>query len=623
MSRGVGGGGRAARVVLAAVLAIGAAAFAAGPDDVRVRALVDRSEIGADEDLRLTVEVVGSNLENVGPPDMSNLGDFDMSAGPAVSTRYQWINGVSSSSRTYTYGLTPKSTGRLTVPALTLLVQGRTYRTQPIEVTVVPRGTVRSPYGSPPPQPPQRGAGPQAGGPSSRAPGKPAALRARVELDARTVYVGQQVTLRFLLDTQTEVLPPIEVPENPAFPGFWTEVIKLPEDAEIRPISIDGQPWSEITIMKRALFPTTTGTLTVPPMALQVRVRRHGNDPFESFFFTPTETVTRRSDPVSVQVLPLPAAGKPAGFSGAVGTFSLAVTSDRDATRVNDAVGLKIKVSGEGSLGSAQAPEIPTLPDFKTLDPKVSSDTSVQADRLRSEKTWDYVVIPLAPGAQAIPALSFSYFDPRAREYRTVSSRPITLQVARGEEGAGAASTGVAQSDVRLLRRDIHFVKLLRGPLRDESRPFYRSPLFLVLLLCPVAADVGAWAWARRRDDSPAAERTRRERRARALARRRFKEARRRLRPDTSRAFYAAVAQALTDYVGDKFGSAGAGLTHQRIEELLAEHGAGEAERLAFHRCLEDCDFARFAPASSDAATMRRVLLSAEETLASLERSLR
>lgn len=92
--------------------------------------------------------------------------------------------------------------------------------------------------------------------------------------------------------------------------------------------------------------------------------------------------------------------------------------------------------------------------------------------------------------------------------------------------------------------------------------------------------------------------------------------------PGTSRAFYAAVAQALTDYVGDKFDISGAGLTHQRIEELLAEHGASEAQRTAYHRTLEACDYARFAPASSSESQMQRTLENAEKVLVGLEKAL-
>src|SRR5262249_2124970 len=143
----------------------------------------------------------------------------------------------------------------------------------------------------------------------------------------------------------------------------------------------------------------------------------------------------------------------------AVGSFTMSLSADRNASRVNDAVGLKIKVAGEGSLGSVAAPVIPELSDFKKFDPKVSSTSSVTDDRLRSEKVWDYVVIPLAAGTQTVPPVEFSFFDPRTKAYRTLSSQPVSIQVGKGDDTPGGSLPMVAQSDVRLLRRDMRYVK--------------------------------------------------------------------------------------------------------------------------------------------------------------------
>ena len=196
------------------------------------------------------------------------------------------------------------------------------------------------------------------------------------------------------------------------------------------------------------------------------------------------------------------------------------------------------------------------------------------------------------------------------------------IQVARGEGDGGSPYGPVAQNDVRRLSTDIHYIKQATGGLRDRSRPFYRTNLFAALLLMPVAADLGILALVLGRDRRHATARSRRERRARRVGRRRLKEALRRMTPASSRTFYAAVAQALTEYVADKFDTSAAGLTHQRIEELLASRGAREGLRRSFHRCLEACDFARFAPASADVGEMARVLRGAEDILIELERSL-
>ena len=625
-SRGVatgrGGAARSAVVYLVALLAAwmcaGVPAHAQG---IGVRARVDRENIEDGGQTSLLVEVFGPSLGEVGPPDVSGITDFDIVGGPMTSNRFQWINGRTSATRSYTYLLRPRRTGSLRIPPLGLLVNGRTFRTEAVNVEVFPAGSA----GAPGPHPSPPGAGPGGGG----GPGRPARpgegtsmVRVVADVDTRTAYVGQQVTLRVLLDTQTEILN-LGMKDTPTFPGFWAEEIKVPENLEMRRVVNGADTYSEYTLMKRALFPTGSGTLTIPPLSYQIQVRRRSQDPIESFFFTPTETITRRTEPIAIRIQPLPSGSRPDGFSGAVGNFTLAVNADRKDSRVNDAIGVKVRVAGEGNLNAVNALPLPDLSDFKQYSPKISASTSVVGDRLRGEKVWDYVLIPLAPGQQTIPPVRFSFFDARAGTYRTVASPPLTIQVARGEDGDAGTGAGLAaQRDVRQLRRDIRFIKQAPDGLRDKSVPMYRAPWFIALVLLPLAADVGLFAFTRTRDSQRAHARQRRERRARSLARRRLKEARRRLSPSMARAFYAEVAQALTEYVAAKFDTSASGLTHDRIEELLATRGAAEEDRRTFHRCLEACDYARFAPTSSGSEEMRRTLLAAEEILVRLERSL-
>jgi hypothetical protein len=584
--------------------------------EIEVAAEVDRARVRLGQALQLTIIVSGAASGQVSRPDLSRLTDFDIVGGPSVASSFRWINGRTESSRTFTYALRPKRSGTLRIPPLGILHEGRTYRTGALQVTVLPGGA------QPPPDPRQPGGQrpPPGAGRGGAAP-PPAEVRLKVEVDRRSAVVGEQITVRFLLASQTELLN-FQLAENPTFPGFWTEEVELPENLELKRVRIDGELYNELTLMKKVLFPTSAGRLTIPAVTYRVQVRRRSQDPFESFFFTPTETLMRSSEPVAIDVRPLPEEGRPAGFSGAVGRFEIAVAADRQEARVNDAVGLRVTIAGEGSLNAVPAPPIDGLSDFKKLEPKVTSGSTVRGDTFRSEKVWDYVVIPLAAGEQEIPPVTFTYYDPHAKGYRELASGAIPIRVARGDGPAGGAIVPVAQSDVRRLGSDIHYIKLAPGGLADRSGLFHRSPLFAALVLVPLLADAGIAVAVRLRAPSRERSRLRRERRARAAARRRLKEARRRLSPATSRAFYAAVAQALTGYVADKFDAAGAGLTHQRIEELLAGHGAAETERAAFHRSLEACDFARFAPASSGEAEMRRALESAEQVLVALERSL-
>jgi oxygen tolerance protein BatD len=613
--------GRALRWLAGATLVGSMAGGALIAQEINVRSQAMPSRVGEGEEVTLVVEVSGSSFDQVAPPDLSALDDFEVLGGPSRSSRFQWVNGQTSSSLTFSYVLKPRRVGSLTIPPLGLLVRGRTYRTRPVTVEVVGGRGGGTPPGGPanPPVGPGFGGRPSAPaeGRGEGAPGPD--LRVRAEVDARTAYVGQQLTVRFLLDTQTEVLN-LQLKESPSFPGFWVEEIKLPENLDMKRVQIGTEVYNEYTLMKRALFPTSGGTLTIPPVTYQIQVRRRSRDPMESFFFAPTETLLRRTDPIPITVEPLPSP-KPPGFSGAVGNFTLAVSADRKESQVNDAVGVKVRISGEGNLNALSASPLPELSDFKQYPPKITSSTSLQGDRLRGEKTWDYVLIPLAPGTQSVPPVVLSFFDPKAAQYRSVSSQPLTIQVAKGDQGPGAPLvTGMAQSDIKPLRRDIHYIKMAPNGLSDRSRPVYRSPFYAAALLLPLLLDLGLFVYIRRQDLSRANRRSRRERRAGARAHRALKEARRRMGPATARAYYAAVAQALTEYLADKFDTSAVGLTHQRIEELLVSRGASEELRSRYHRCLEACDYARFAPTSAGHAEMLRTLQEAEGILTNLER---
>ena len=618
--RRVAVGGRAIRIapILFGFLALAMTGEAARAQETRVRASVDRTRIRPGDRITLTIDIQGGASDQATAPDLSRIVDFDVVGGPSVSTRFQWVNGRSTSSKRFRYSLRPRKAGRLRIPPIGLLIAGRTHTTRALAVEVARAGGRPAPGSG-------RGPGTQTPVPDRSAPDDSSRsttedVRVRAEVDLREVFVGQQVTLSFILDTQPDLLG-VAPQASPAFPGFWAEEIKLPDNFDARRVQVAGLPYTRYTLMKRALFPTRTGELTIPAVTYQVQVRRRPADPIQSFFFSSIDTLMRSTQPVTIRVMPLPEESKPPEFAGAVGDFALSVTADRTESLVNDAIGLKVRIAGEGNLNAVTSPPLPDLADFKQYPPRVASKSSVRRDRLRGEKVWDYVLIPMAPGEQTIAPVRFSFFNPKEGEYRTVWSAPIAIQVARGEGEEGSPYGTVAQSDVKRLRRDINYIKLAADGLRDQSRPFYRTAWFTLLLLIPVTADVGIFAFALRRDRWRANARFRRRRGARRVASRRLKEASRRMTPTMSRAFYASLAQALTEYVADKFDTPGAGLTHQRIEELFASSGVPDHLRRGFHRTLEVCDFARFAPGAADADQMARALKGAEETLAALDRS--
>jgi len=583
----------------------------------RVRAAVEPDRVEEGGEVVLTLEITGSSQAPEEPPDLNRVPGFVLAAGPSVSSFFQWVNGRTTTSRTYTYTLLPQGVGSKVIPPLVVSLEGRTYRTDPIHVEVVPRGSPAGGAGNPPPSS-SPFADPGLRRRLATPPPEQASIFVEAHVDKPEVYSGEQVTLSYQVYTQLEIAQ-LSLQDQPTYPGFWVEELKTDPRYEPRSVTRSEGTFTEYTVLKKALFPTNPGTQKIPPLTFHFAVRRRGLDAFDSFFFRSTESVFRSTQALTVRVKPLPEEGRPPDFTGAVGRFDLNVLADRTNTRVNDAVGLKVRVEGQGNFNTLGAPIFPLLHDFKQYDPKVDEAMQAKGGTLVGEKDWNYVLIPLAPGRQEIPPIRFSFFDPQTARYQVLRSDPILLEVAKGDLTEVPIQPGPSRSEIAVLGSDIRYIKLGGERIADEGEGFFAGRPLLTILLAPAILNVSLLVVARRRAVMAGNEASFRRRRARRTARQRLSRARAHLAPERSRHFYQELASALTSYLGDKVGVSASGLTYDRIEEILLGAGVEPTVRLRFRRCLETCDFARFAPTSSARAEMERALSESAGVIETLE----
>ena len=609
------GPGRLAAVA-ALLAAVAPPALAA---DLQASATVDRDRLGIEDTLVLTVRAEGTDAGRVNPPSLSGLRDFRVVQGPGTSTQFQWVNGRAFAAKSFTYVLMPQRAGHVQIPALTLEGAGSTLRTEAIAVEVI-QGSVTPPAGRRLPAP-GRPSPPGTRQPpaSAPAPSGSAQVKVEAELDRERAYVGQQVTLTYRIFTQLDITG-LELTEAPAYPGFWVEDLKVDPNPVGRRAVRDGQEYTEFTVMKKALFPTRAGRLEIPALTFSLGVRGAGGDPFEGMFFGTGQTLYRKSPARVVEVEPLPEEGRPASFGGAVGRFRLTVTPDRQESKVNDAISLRVRVDGDGNVRSVTTPALPALADFKAYDPKVDEKSAPEGDRLKGSKTWDFVLLPLAAGLQEIPPIEFSYFDPGSSRFHTLRSPPIRLQVARADSEAGPSLAAVQPREVRPMASDIRHLRPAPARLVDRSRRGIGGPLLAVALFVPVAGNLllGLGRW--RREALQADRGSLRRRRAGRAARRALKQAA--AVDGAPSRFYEAVSRALREYVADKLDRAAAGLTLQEIEQALEAAGVNSADRLLLHGCLEACDRGRFAPASARTAARADLVGQARRAVDRLESQL-
>jgi hypothetical protein len=620
--RTIGRRGHAGRSVRAALLLflflICAAGLSAAAQDASFQASANRTKIAMGDQVEVSFQLTGTQSgKNFQPPDFR---DFLVLSGPNQSTNFQMINGAVSTSITYGYVLQPRREGDLVIGPATVEFQGNRYSTSPLTISVSKAGS-RPPGQAPPAQDDDIGA--QIGD----------NLFLRVELDKRSAYQGEQITATYKIYTRVNVVN-YNLSKVPSYTGFWSEELDVPQQVQLSTETYQGKQYRVGVLKKVALFPQRSGTLDLGPMdiecVVQVQSRKRSNDIFDQFFNDPffgnarnvNYTVSTKTERITVK--PLPPEGAPAGFSGAVGKFTMEAWPDREQVAENEPVTFRVKISGTGNIRLLQAPELKVSSDFDRYDPKVSDQISKDNAVISGVRTFEYLLIPRHAGEQRIPSLSFSYFDPSKKSYATLRSREVTIQVSKGSESAAAAAagTGLSREDVKLLGEDIRFIKSEDVSLTRRGDRFAGSPLFFVMAASPVAF-LGLFLIVVRRREKMLGDVTGlRSRRARNVARKRLARAKHLLGGDDREAFYTEVSRALWGYSADKLGIPQADLAVGAISAGLTRRGARGESVAELSRIIEVCDFARFAP-DPEHRGMEEVYGRAEKLILELEGALR
>jgi hypothetical protein len=573
--------------------------FSASPiaaqDDISFTAKVDRTSLSTDQTLTLELTLSGAFV-NAGKPDFPALQGFSV-VGSSQSSQFSMVNGKTSSQVSFIYQLQPTQTGDLTIPAISIQAGGHTYQTDPITVKVT------------------QGAAPPAAQSPGEAPADTAApqtldgqdLYVEAEVDNATPFVGQQITYTFRLYQGVQFFnqPQLDWPEFTGFLGYdLSPNTQYYQDVASRQYLV--------TEVRRALFPTAPGQITVDAATLSVP---------GGFFDRGTQLQTN-AVAVDVQALP---AGAPADFTNAVGEFALEATVEPAETYVNEPVTLRVRVHGVGNINVLPDPtdiSADAFPGWRVYDAQVTTDVSQDGNVIQGEKTFERLLVPKTEGTLTIPAFALTYFDPESGTYQHAETAPLQVNVAAGEtEAPGAIIIGGDKQDVVVLGSDIRHIKPAPPALVAGHPSLLNNPLYWMGWGLPLLTVVGTWLWQRRQQTLANDVAYARLLRARKSARKRLAEARKLATSDDAAAndaAYAAVARALTHYLGDKFNLPAAGLTRDAIRQTLAAKAVPEEMTARLLDCLDWADSGRFAPVAAG-KSVHELVKEAEATIAALE----
>jgi hypothetical protein len=327
------------------------------------------------------------------------------------------------------------------------------------------------------------------------------------------------------------------------------------------------------------------------------------------------------SEPVSVQVRDLPS--QPANFVGAVGKFSFSGSLDKNSVKSNEAVTLKLTVSGSGNLTLINPPKIELPQDFEAYEPKISDKIIASDNGLSGSKTFEYLFIPRYAGNFTIPAIPFVFFNPATRQFETRATEAFNIKVEKGSDDANTSVvSSFSKEDLKMIGKDIRFIKQNQSKLKPKGSSFYGTFEFYGVYTLSLAAFAVFYVFNRKKIKENANVTLVRNKRANKVALKRLKEASGFLKNNQAEQFYEAVIKALWGYLSDKLSIPVAELNREKTSKNLLSKGIDQETVTQLMGIIDDCEFARYAPAAFS-GTMKEIYDGAAKVMGIFEKQIK
>lgn len=534
---------------------------------------------------------------------VGNITDFDILMGPTQSSSSSTsiINGVRTSSRTLTFTciLRPKKEGTCTIPAATIMAEDKQMTSKELTVKVLP--------------PDQRSSAASSSG-SQTSRGSSTSQSGQINDDdlfivatvnKKKVYEQEAILLTYKIYTTVNLTNVSG--KMPDLKGFHTQEVEMPKgNREFQLEHYKGRNYRTIVWSQYVLFPQQSGQLEIPSITFEgtIAQRVQNYDPFEAFFNGGNSYVnvqkTIRTPRLTIDVSPLPA-GKPASFCGGVGDFSISSSISTTELKENEAVTLKLVISGTGNMKLIKTPEVKFPADFEVYDPKVDNKFTLKVGGQAGNKVIEYLAIPRFGGNYTIPPVEFSYFDVKSGAYKTLKTPEYSLNVAKGN---GSSSTSapvsyVSKEELRLLGQDIRYINLKNTDYRPKGQFFFGTIGYWLWYIVPFAAFLVIVIIYRKQAVENANMAKVKTKKASKVATRRLKVAKQKMQQKDKAGFYDEVLKALWGYLSDKLSMPVSELSKDNIATKLVECQVSEDLIEECANIISECEFARYAPTLS------------------------
>jgi hypothetical protein len=500
--------------------------------------------------------------------------DFEVVSGPFESRMTQNVNGVVSSQITLSWGLVARKEGKFTIGPAIVNAGNQKYETTPVTIEVT------------------KGAPSQGSEANAGVSVNDGDLFIKTIPTKTKLYVGEQLTVTHKLFSRLSLVG-MKKYDAPVFDGFWTKKLDVPSSAIQE--NIDGVVYLTAEIEKHLLYANSPGKKVIQSIQPIYVVRKISNKKPRSFWeqflggqqYEDIESKAK-SNAITIEVLPLPEDGKPANFNGAVGKLNYKVETNTQSLKANEALNLKITISGTGNFPLMDAPKLNLPESFETYDPKVAENGN--------SKTFDYLIIPRQEGEFILKDLDFSYFNTDSKRYSTLPAPELKITVLPPDPNSTGAQVFTPQNQVKETENDIRYIKKGNFDLAKSDTEFFNSPGHLAGVFAPILA-LGALLIVRRKHIQANSNIVLvKERKAAKVARKQLSNAEKLMQQNKKDEFYTEILTAINSYLSNKLNIPVSELSRDNIQKALLQKHADGNYILKVLSAIETSEYAKYAP---------------------------
>ncbi|MBF4486148.1 BatD family protein [Flavobacterium sp. CSZ] len=547
---------------------------------VQFEARVSKNTLGLNERFRIDfiMNVDGDNF------DQPSFDGFRVVGGPSQQVSQSWVNGRSSFQKIYSYILQPNQKGTFSIKQAAIEYNGQIYKTQPIKIVVTNAvAQERDPYDNSRPQG-------QQGIPNET-------INLVAEISKTNPYLNEPITVVYKLYFNNINVTGFKELAKPKYNDFWNQNIDI-KQLSIAEGTFQGQRCYYVILKKTILYPQKSGRLTIEPLSLDIGVELPSNrrDMYGQMILTVDNRVVS-AGAKTINVKALPEATKPEGFSGAVGKFNFTVTPSKTTLKSGESLDLIVSASGNGNMKLFTLPK-PVVPNaLEMYDPVHDEQVTTSLSGMSGKITDKYSIVPQYKGKYAIKPMQFSYFDLSTGSYKTITSQEIMVDVLDGPMQAEANATANASKNVISKTEQFKYIKPKTTLVAIAKNDFYGSNLYYLLLFAPFVI-LPIIVLAKKRKEAIDGDITgNRIRMNNKLAKKYLSQAKKQL--NNKEAFYIALEKAMHNFLKAKLHIETSEMSKNNIQELLLSRNANPESVQNFINLTENCEFARYAPASS------------------------